>query len=80
MNSTFPRTHPATSPFLPHAATPDTLAALIQSARDHGVLSYNDARRQLGLPPAVSFDELTGQKDLAARLQRLYGRLRCLAD
>ena len=45
----------------------------IQRGRDHGLNSYNDVRESLGLKRLQSFEEITSDKDLAARLKELYG-------
>lgn len=49
------------------------LAALnLQRGRDHGLPSYNDARRELGLEPARSFGDITSRPGLAERLAAAY--------
>lgn len=50
------------------------LASLnIQRGRDLGVSSYNDLREAFGLERVESFDEITSDADIAAKLEALYG-------
>lgn len=50
------------------------LASLnIQRGRDHGLPSYNEMRRALGLRPARSFRDITPDRDLQRKLQSAYG-------
>ncbi|HRH93715.1 MAG TPA: peroxidase family protein [Candidatus Peribacteria bacterium] len=50
------------------------LASLnIQRGRDHGLPSYNQARRDYGLTPRTSFNEITSDADVAQRLSTVYG-------
>ncbi len=50
------------------------LASLnIQRGRDRGLQSYNDMRESLGLDRKASFDEISSDPDIAARLQEAYG-------
>jgi hypothetical protein len=50
------------------------LASLnIQRGRDHGLPDYNQARRDLGLEPVSSFDEITSNPAVAAALREVYG-------
>ncbi|MGF1480759.1 MAG: peroxidase family protein [Cyanophyceae cyanobacterium] len=49
------------------------LAALnIQRGRDHGLPSYNEVRQGLGLEAVDSFDELTSEPSIAAKLASVY--------
>ena len=49
------------------------LASLnIQRGRDHGLPSYNQARMDLGLAPVTSFDQITSDPDVQARLESVY--------
>jgi len=50
------------------------LAALnIQRGRDLGVATYNDLREALGLARAETFFDITGDADVAAALEAVYG-------
>ncbi|MDQ1444969.1 MAG: hypothetical protein QOI20_1433 [Acidimicrobiaceae bacterium] len=51
----------------------DLAAIDILRAREFGVPRYNEFRRLLHLKPASSFEELTGDKDLAKRISTIYG-------
>jgi hypothetical protein len=42
-------------------------------ARERGVPRYNEFRRQLGLNPIRTFDDLTDDKDTVARIREVYG-------
>ncbi|KIC16241.1 peroxidase family protein [Leisingera sp. ANG-Vp] len=60
--------------FGPPGAGGFDLAALnIQRGRDLGVASYNDLREALGLARADSFDDITSDAGLAAKLEEAYG-------
>ncbi|CAG8580790.1 14171_t:CDS:2 [Racocetra fulgida] len=45
----------------------------IQTARDLGLASLNDFRKFLNLKPYTSFEDMTANKEVAAKLQNLYG-------
>ena len=55
----------------------DLAAVNIQRGRDHGLPSYNDARRGLGLVPRTSFDEITSDSQVAAAIESQYD---CIED
>lgn len=50
----------------------DLPAVNIQRGRDHGLPSYNDARRGLGLAPRTDFSEITSDVQIAAALDEAY--------
>lgn len=50
----------------------DLVAVNIQRGRDHGLPSYNDARRGLGLEPRTSFSQITSDPNVAAAMESLY--------
>ena len=45
----------------------------ILRARERGVPRYNEFRRQLGLNPISSFDDLTDDKEQVAKIKEVYG-------
>ena len=51
----------------------DMGAVDILRARERGVPRYNEFRRQLGLNPIQSFDDLTDDKDQVNKLKEVYG-------
>lgn len=56
----------------PGAGGFDLAALNIQRGRDHGLLSYNETRRRLGLMAVTSFAGLSSDPGLRARLQSVY--------
>ena len=51
----------------------DMGAVDILRARERGVPRYNEFRRQLGLNPIATFDDLTDDKDQLQKLREVYG-------
>lgn len=59
----------------PGAGGLDLASLNIQRGRDHGLGSYNEVRADFGLRRVRSFDQITGNPDLAAALKDLYGNV-----
>ena len=60
--------------FGPPGAGGFDLASLnIQRGRDLGLADYNQAREDFGLERVTSFDEITSDPEVAAKLEELYG-------
>ncbi len=60
--------------FGPPGAGGFDLAALnIQRGRDHGLADYNQAREDFGLERVDSFDDITSNAGVAAKLEQFYG-------
>ncbi len=57
----------------PGAGGFDLVALNIQRGRDHGLSDYNSTRVAYGLDAAASFDEITSDVELQAKLATLYG-------
>lgn len=53
----------------------DLPAVNIQRGRDHGLPSYNDARRGLGLTPLTSFSEITSDPNVAGAIASVYNSI-----
>jgi hypothetical protein len=60
----------------PGAGGFDLVSLNIQRGRDHGLASYYDSRIIFGLKPPRSFDDITSNAQLAARLEEVYGNVR----
>ena len=60
--------------FGPPGAGGFDLASLnLQRGRDHGIPTYNDVRLTLVLSPALTFADITRNRDLQNRLESVYG-------
>lgn len=58
---------------LPGSGGLDLASLNIQRGRDHALPDYNTARVFYGLPPVMSFSEITSDTDLQQALEDLYG-------
>jgi hypothetical protein len=67
-------------PRLGPGRTLDVVALDIVRDRERGVPRFNEFRRQYGLRGFTSFDELTDNAELAAKLRNIYGQHRCDAS
>lgn len=56
----------------PGAGGMDLASINIQRGRDHGLPSYNEARRNYGLQPRTDFSEITSNAQVAERLRLTY--------
>jgi Ca2+-binding RTX toxin-like protein len=59
----------------PGAGGLDLVSLNIQRGRDHGLPDYNDLREAVGLERVTSFDEITSDATIAAKLEALYGNV-----
>ncbi len=59
----------------PGAGGFDLVSLNIQRGRDHGLADYNSTRAAFGLSPLVSFEEISSDDDVVARLTAAYGSL-----
>ena len=57
----------------PGAGGFDLVSLNIQRGRDHGLADYNQVRSDYGLEPVTSFDEISSDSEVAAKLELLYG-------
>jgi hypothetical protein len=67
-------------PRMGEGKTIDVFALDLIRDREHGVPRFNEFRRQYGLRQFTSFDELTGEHEMAAKLRRIYGQHKCDAS
>jgi peroxidase len=58
---------------IPHGPGTDLAARDIQRARDHGIGTYNQVRVAFGLAPVTSFDQITEDDAVQAKLRATYG-------
>jgi hypothetical protein len=59
----------------PGAGGLDLASLNMQRGRDHGLADYNSIRAAYGLPKVTSFDQITRNVELQAKLQSLYGNV-----
>ena len=71
INNNYPRTLMNFS--APEVPLLDMGSIDIYRDRERGVPTYNQLRRELGLNPVPSFDDLTDEKETVATLRELYG-------
>jgi len=71
VNNNYPDTLMAIS--VPGAPLADLGAFDVYRDRERGVPNYNQLRRELGLNPIETFDDLTEDRDCVARLREVYG-------
>ncbi len=57
----------------PGAGGLDLASLNIQRGRDHGLADYNSTREAYGLPKVTSFDEISSDPEIQAKLEELYG-------
>lgn len=57
----------------PGAGGFDLVSLNIQRGRDHGLADYNQVREDYGLERVSSFDEISSDPEVAAKLEQLYG-------
>ena len=59
----------------PGAGGFDLASLNLQRGRDHGIPGYNDVRLAYGLSPAITFGDITRNRDLQNRLEAAYGSM-----